>query len=296
MSRGLRELSRFANGKLPPGATKAARAAMEATGTVTSGLRMLPSFIIIGAQRSGTTTLYRMLSEHPSVIRPTVSKGIGYFDLNYDRGPRWYRGHFPLAPLGGSRPAGASRMTFESSGYYSHHPLAIQRLTEDLPGVKLLMMLREPVDRAYSAHRHELNRGFESETFERALELEPERLDGEVEKMRNDPGYQSYAHRHHAYLGRSRYSEQVARIHTAVGKDRLHLVDADRFFARPHQEFEEIQRWLGLPLWQPEKVVAWNAQPREPLELRLRERLTNYFEPFDRQLEEAAGISLSWRQ
>ncbi|MCZ2402936.1 sulfotransferase domain-containing protein [Paenarthrobacter sp. Z7-10] len=270
--------------------------AVEATGTATSGLRMLPSLIIIGAQRSGTTTLYRMLSEHPSVIRPTASKGVGYFDLNYHRGLRWYRGHFPLKALtaGGSAPD--SRITFESSGYYSHHPLAVPRLAEDLPGVKLLMMLRDPVDRAYSAHRHEYNRGFETESFERALELEPERLHGEVEKMQADPAYQSFAHRHHAYLGRSRYWEQVSKIHEAVGKDRLYLVDADRFFARPHEEFEEIQRWLGLPRWQPEKVMAWNAQPREPMEPQLRERLMSYFEPYDQQLAEAASIPLSWRR
>ncbi len=295
-STGAREISQWARGHLPSRAVGAARRAVQAWGSLTSQQRMLPSFIIIGAQRSGTTTLYRMLSEHPSIVRPTASKGIGYFDLNYHRGSHWYRGHFPLTGLAGRREESGARITFESSGYYSYHPLAIQRLAADLPGVKLLMMLRDPVDRAYSAHRHELNRGFETEEFERALELEPERLNGEADRMRRDASYQSYAHRHHSYLGRSRYSEQVAEIHKAVGKDRLHLVDADRFFAQPHQEFEAIQRWLDVPLWQPDKVMAWNAQPREPLEPRLRERLMDYFEPYDRQLEEAAGIKMSWRQ
>ncbi|MBT1002479.1 sulfotransferase [Paenarthrobacter sp. DKR-5] len=251
---------------------------------------MLPSVIIIGAQRSGTTTLYRMLSSHPAVLRPTASKGIGYFDVNYDRGMRWYQGHFPLAR---QRPAGA--VTFESSGYYSYHPLAVRRLAADLPEVKLLMMLREPVDRAYSAHRHEFNRGFETESFERALDLEPARLAGEVERMLEEPGYQSYSHRHHSYLGRSRYIDQVLQIHRLVGPERLYLVDANRFFAAPHEEFAAIQRWLGLPSWQPEKVGVWNAQPREPLDPALRRDLEDYFDPFDRALEREAGIRLSWR-
>lgn len=288
----LRTLSRWAGNHVPAPALDAARGSVELWGTATAPLRMLPSFIIIGAQRSGTTTLYRLLSEHPAILRPTASKGIGYFDLNYERGRRWYQGHFPLAR--GARP-GHPTVTFESSGYYSYHPHAVDRLAADLPDVKLLMMLRDPVDRAYSAHRHEFNRGFETEPFERAIELEPARLAGEVERMLSDPGYQSYAHRHHSYLGRSRYVEQVRRIQQAIGKERLHLVDADRFFAAPHEEFAAIQRWLGLPLWQPEKVAAWNAQPREPLDPALRADLLDYFAPYDRALEEAAGLMPSWR-
>ncbi|MGX9901863.1 hypothetical protein ACW0JT_22150 [Arthrobacter sp. SA17] len=94
-----RDLSHWASGHLPSGVADAARAAAEAAGTVTAGLRMMPSLIIVGTQRSGTTTLYRLLSDHPGVIRPTASKGVGYFDLNYHRGHSWYRGHFPLAAL-----------------------------------------------------------------------------------------------------------------------------------------------------------------------------------------------------
>lgn len=292
----LRGLSQWASSHLPASVMGAARAASEAAGTATSGLRVLPSLIIVGAQRSGTTTLYRMLSEHPAVIRPTASKGVGYFDLNYHRGPRWYRGHFPLAAFAGTDAGHGHRITFESSGYYSFHPLAMQRLAQDLPGVKLLMMLRNPVDRAYSAHRHEFNRGFETEVFERAVDLEPQRLRGEVERMLADPAYQSYAHRHHAYLGRSQYAEQIARIHRTLGKDSLHVVDADRFFAAPHEEFEDIQHWLDLPLWQPKRVLSWNAQPREDLDSGLREHLMEHFAPYDLQLTELTGLIPSWRR
>lgn len=290
-----RDLSHWASGHLPSGVAEAARAAAEAAGTVTAGLRMMPSLIIVGTQRSGTTTLYRLLSDHPGVIRPTASKGVGYFDLNYHRGHSWYRGHFPLAALAAGDTHG-QKITFESSGYYSFHPLAIERLARDMPAVKLLMMVRNPVNRAYSAYRHEFNRGFETETFERALDLEPKRLQGEVERMLADPLYQSYEHRHHAYLGRSLYAEQVERIHRLLGPDRLRVVDADRFFASPHEEFEGIQRWLGLPLWQPEIVRPWNEQPGEQLDRRVRDRLMEHFVPYDQRLAELTGTIPSWRR
>ena len=61
------------------------------------------------------------------------------------------------------------------------------------------MLVRDPVERAYSAHAHELARGFETEPFERALELEDQRLSGEAERIVADPGYLSHSHQHHAY-------------------------------------------------------------------------------------------------
>ena len=62
----------------------------------TAGLRMTPGFILIGAQRCGTTSLFRALTAHPQVTPPTFNKGVNYFDLNYHRGAQWYRAHFPV--------------------------------------------------------------------------------------------------------------------------------------------------------------------------------------------------------
>ena len=157
------------------------------------------------------------------------------------------------------------------------------------------MMVREPVERAYSAHRHELNRGFETEEFERAVDLEDERTAGEVERIIADPSYESFEHRHHSYLARSRYSEQIDRFVDELGRDRVYIVDADVFFADPVEEFERLRSWLGLPDWKPEKVEQWNAQPRTPMPAQLRERLERYFEPYDARLAEQMGRAPSWR-
>jgi hypothetical protein len=280
--------------KAPHGLVVFLRQSLRFWGRLTSPWRLRPAFMIVGAQRAGTTTLYRVLSEHPAVARPTVSKGIGYFDLRYRHGPRWYAGHFPLRFLA-RRKHGPDVVTFESSGYYLFHPLAASRIARDLPGVKVVVMVREPVERAYSAHRHELARGFETEEFERAVELEDERLAGEVEKILADPSYESEHHRHHAYLARSRYSEQIDRFIDALGPDRVHIVDADVFFADPAGEFERLRAWLGLPEWSPAAVEQWNARPRLPMSTELRERLDRHFEPYDARLAEQMGRTPSWR-
>jgi hypothetical protein len=290
----VRRMTRWVRAHSPAGFLLWLRRWLDRWGTLTSRWRLQPSFIIAGAQRAGTTTLYRVLSEHPAVARPTASKGIGYFDLQYAKGPRWYRGHFPLA-WPARRKHGPDAATFESSGYYLFHPLAASRIAHDLPEVKVVVMVREPVERAYSAHRHELARGFETEEFERAIELEEERTAGEAERIVADPSYRSLHHRHHSYLARSRYSEQIDRLIDELGRDRVYVVDADVFFADPVEEFERLRSWLGLPAWRPGKVEQWNAQPRTPMSPELRERLDRYFEPYDARLAEQMGRPPSWR-
>jgi Sulfotransferase domain len=289
-----RKLTRAMKRHAPVGLTRPLKRVVSAWGYLTASWRMTPSFVIVGAQRSGTTTLYRVLSEHPSIVRPTVSKGIGYFDLQHHRGMRWYRAHFPLS-LTARLKSGGDAQAFESSGYYLFHPLAASRIARDLPDTKVVVVVREPVERAYSAHRHELARGFETEPFEKALELEGQRTYGEAERLAADPWYQSLEHRHHAYLARSRYSEQIERFIDEVGAQRVYIVDADRFFETPLEEFDRLREWLGLAPWEPASVEKWNARPGDPMAPELRARLEGYFEPYDEQLARQMGRLPRWR-
>lgn len=290
-----RRLSHRARGVLPASAQRFVRGLAERWGTLTSRWRMVPAFVIVGAQRSGTTSLFRLLSEHPQVVRPTLSKGIAYFDLHYHRGHSWYRGHFPLAVTGRLRGRGRRCVTFESSGYYMFHPLAPGRIASDLRDVKLVVMLRDPVERAYSAHRHELRRNFEQESFESALDLEQARIAGEEQRIRRDPAYHSFEHQHHAYLGRGKYAEQIMRLTKAVGRERVYVVDAGRFFSDPATELSMLCRWLGLDdVVRPDPTV-WNAAPREPMTDEVREELSEHFAPFDKELCDTLGWVPSWR-
>ncbi len=291
---GVRTLTRYVRERAPNRLVLWLRSLVELWGSVTSPFRLRPDFLIVGAQRAGTTTLYRVLTDHPQVARPTQSKGLGYFDVRYDSGPRWYRGQFPLS-WRARRKHGRDVVTFETSGYYLFHPLAAERIARDLPGIRVVVLVREPVERAYSAHRHEHARGFETESFEQALDLEEERLAGEVERVIADPSYVSFHHRHHAYLARSRYSEQIDRFIDLLGPERVCILDAGAFFEDPAAEFERLRSWLGLSEWQPGDVEQWNARPRSPMSTDLQERLSRYFEPYDARLAEQMGRTPSWR-
>jgi hypothetical protein len=250
---------------------------------------MLPDFLLVGTQRGGTTSLFRALAEHPGTAQPNLHKGVHYFDVHYARGLGWYRGHFPVRR--------GSQLAFESAGYYMHHPLAPERIARDLPGVKLLVLLRDPVERAFSAYKHELARGFETETsFERALTLEAERLDGEIDRIRTDPGYLSHSHRHQSYLDRGHYAAQLEVLFRLFGRDRVHVTFAEDFFTEPEPHYDAIIDFLGLPRWRPATFERHNARPGSPLPAALRTRLTEHFEPYDEQLGDLLGEAPPWRR
>lgn len=280
---------------LPGPAKSVIRSGYVGLGTLTASLRVQPDFLLIGGQRCGTTSLFRALEQHPQVVRPTLNKGINYFDIHYGRGPRWYAGHFPSVRsvrrrVGDTRPYAA----FEASGYYLFHPLAPSRIARDLPDVKIVAMLREPIERAFSAWKHESARGFENETFDRALELEEERTTGESERMATEPGYQSYAHRHHAYAARGDYVTLLRPYYERFPSSQIHIVYSESFFAEPVHEFQALTDFLGIDHVPGIAFDQHNARHSGPMPDRALKLLTKRFEGQHEALEALVGRRPPW--
>ncbi|HEY3954321.1 MAG TPA: sulfotransferase [Streptosporangiaceae bacterium] len=275
----------------------AARRAYLELGEATAGLRLLPSFMMVGVSRCGTTSLFRILREHPQVLRAPFHKGVNYFDLNYYRGMRWYQGHFPVAEIARRQTARhGGPAAFEASGYYLYHPFALERLARDLPGTKLVVMLRDPVERAFSAWKHECARGFEQESFERALELEDERLAGEVDRMREDARYESLSHRHHSYRHRGHYAEQLERAFALFPAGQVHVVSSEAYFAEPAVEYTELLAFLGLRRHEPAAFRQVNGRPSKSMPAAARRMLEEYYAPHDERLAKLLGRPLRWQR
>jgi hypothetical protein len=158
------------------------------------------------------------------------------------------------------------------------------------------VLVRDPVERAYSAHAHELARGFETEPFDRALELEDTRLAGEHERIVADPRYVSHSHQHHAYRARGRYAEQLERLEQLFGRERVHVVDSGRFFADPRPVYDAVLDFLGLPLRGYPAFERHNARPRSPMPDAVRAALDGHFLPHDERLTGWLGHEPSWRR
>ena len=250
---------------------------------------------MVGASRSGTTSLFRALSSHPNVLRPAANKGVRYFDLHYERPWSWYLGHFPLRRTAAAHGHGGDRaLTFEATGYYLFHPFAAERIAEHLPDVRIVAMVRDPVERAFSAWKHESARGYEWEPFERALELEDERLLGETERMARDVSYRSFCHQHHSHRSRGEYADQLERFFTLIPRDRVHVVVSESFFTEPEREYRALLDFLGLPAHEPASFERHNARPSSPMPAGVRSQLAQHYADGNARLERIVGRTLQW--
>jgi hypothetical protein len=263
----------------------------------TSGLRMLPDFIVIGTQRGGTTSLYRYLAAHPGVAPTLVSKGVHYFDVGYERSEAWYRGHFPPRAYRSWRRhvAGQPLITGEASPYYLFHPAVPERVAAMLPDVKLIAMLRDPVKRAFSHYHHEFEGGFETLTsFEEAIDAEAGRLEGEAERLVADPGYESFEHQHHSYLARGRYAEQLEAWFTHFPRERFLIFTSEEFYRDTASIYEAVQDFLGIPRHPLVEFKTYNAHSYAPMDAATSARLRTYFREPDRALADLIGRDPGW--
>jgi Sulfotransferase domain len=256
----------------------------------TSPLRGLPSVLIIGAQRSGTTSLFNYLAQHPDV-RPPLGKEIHYFDLHYGRGIRWYRGRFPFS----YRLRGGA-LTIDASPYYIFHPLAPERAARLLPDVRLVAILRNPIERAFSHYQHEVRDGRETLSFAEAIAREDERLGDEEERLRRDPAYYSYNHHRYAYVRRGRYLEQLTRWTRHYPRSRLLVLQSERLFREPAAVCAELYQFLGLrPHGLGEYPAFYQGNYERALAPELRACLATEFESHNRALYEWLGEAYDWR-
>lgn len=254
----------------------------------TTSLRGLPDFMIIGTQRGGTTSLYNYLIRHPDIAAAS-RKEVHYFDANLHQGIRWYKAHFPA-----SLPTSRRRLTGEGTPYYLFHPRIPQTVHQLLPDIKLIAMLRNPVDRAYSHYQHEVRHGRESLTFEEAITAEPSRLQGEEDRMMADASYASSAHRRHSYLARGIYVDQVSRWLQLFGSRQLLVVRSEDFYADPGTVTNNVLSFLALsPLTLPEHR-RYQAAEYSRMEDATRERLVEYFAPHNERLHKLVGRSFGW--
>ncbi len=257
--------------------------------TLTGPLRGLPSALIIGAQRSGTTSLFNYLAQHPDVM-PPLGKEIHYFDLHYARGLRWYRGRFPFSHR--LRPPA---ITVDASPYYLPHPLAPERAAQLLPDVKLVAVLRNPVERAFSHYQHEVRDGRESLSFAEAIDREPERLAGEEERLQREPGYYSHNHHRFSYTHRGLYVDQLRRWARHFSRSSFLVVQSERLFREPAVVSALVYRFLGLRPHALERYTAfYQGKYERGVPPDLRARLSTYFEPHNQELYRWLGEEFDW--
>lgn len=293
-------MTHSAIGRADRAARDAVKSGLRRYGEVTAGLRRGPDFVVVGAKRGGTTSLYNYLLEHPSV-RPLFPgrqhiKGVHYFDSEFARGLAWYRSHFPLE-VGGrhlARPTASPAVVGEASPYYLFHPLAAERLARHYPSVRLIVLLRDPVERAYSHYKERTHHGGETLGFEDALDAEEGRLRGEAERIAAEPGYRSVEHEDHSYVAQGRYLDMLPRWFKLFPREQFHIVASEDFYGDPERRVNDVWSFLGLARHRLVSRKRHNYLPAPDIRPATRQSLQAAFGEHNRGLEELLGRALPW--
>ena len=267
---------------------------------LTAPIRLLPDFLIIGTQRGGTTSLFRYLQMHPC-INPAVNKDLHFFDRKYSKGLTWYRGHFPTAieKYYVQRMQGRTFVTGEASPSYLFHPYAPKRVAQAVPHVKLIVMLRNPVSRAYSQYNHAVELGHETLPFEETIEAEEERIVGEQKKILENEHYYSEDYKHRSYLTKGIYVDQLQTWMKLFPREQFLILKSEDFYANPASCFKQVLAFLGVP------ETELHVEKREyknynnnvyasKMDPQMRSRLIEYFRPHNARLYDFLGVDFGW--
>jgi hypothetical protein len=276
----------------------------------TARYRILPGFLIIGAPRAGTTTLFHHLRQHPDVAQPRGGdpavawiKELHFFDEKYWRGLDWYRSFFPLeAARRLARRRGGDLVAGEATPYYLFHPAVPERVAASLPDVRLVALLRDPIERAYSHYQLMVRTGREKHSFADAIALEEERLAarkemgvGEAQGAHGDTGGRAHHHhRHRAYFGRGLYAGQLERWLAHFPREQLLVLRTEDMLERPGDVYAETLAFLGLRSWQPVGFEPRNVGSYAPVDPAVRAGLEQRYAEPNARLAELLGRDFGW--
>jgi hypothetical protein len=284
----------------PNGLRSVAKRSVRLYAQATSARRVLPDFLVIGTKRGGTTSLFNALLDHPQVSRmfpkAETLKSPHYFDLNAQRPPSWYRSFFPtarsLAKV--SRQLGHPVVCGEASPYYLWHPLAAERASAVVPKAKIIVLLRDPVDRAYSHYWDRILNHTEQLSFPDAVAAEEGRLAGERERLIDDPTYQSPAFEHSSYLGRGHYLDQLLAWEKHFPPEQMLVMASEPLYRDPSTVFRRVLDFLGLEPQEfayPHKNKTVGRESMDPV---LRQELKDHFRPHNEALFRHLGEDYGW--
>ncbi len=270
----------------------------------TSFLRVLPDFMIIGTMRGGTSSLFKYLGSHPLVI-PSLRKETWYFSNQkcYKRGVDWYRTHFPtrqfkrcLELIKGHNP-----LTFEASANYLDHPDAAIRAAGILPNVKLIVMLRNPVDRLYSHYMYNYQRGVEKRSLDEIVNEGIRFIDQNNGRLeRSDHGRAIEKAFMYIYIGL--YAEHLQNWLTYFPKENLLILSSEDFFKQTADIYQRIVTFLHLPSWRPKQFRNYSHWGRKrtdnksapSMESSMRQDLLRWYAPHNERLFQMIGQDFQW--
>lgn len=252
-------------------------------------IKPFPDLLIIGTQKGKTTSLYNHLISHPQVLGAAQKERL-YFDYNFPKDVNWYRKYFPLLARVKNQ-----LVTGEADADYLYHLHAAERIAQTTESVKLIILLRNPVDRAISHYWLEVKRGHEKLSIHKAFEKERERIEQVKKVISTQEGFYSFEYEHYSYVDRGKYAEQIKRYLAYFDRCQMLILKSEDLSCHPQVTFDRVTKFLNL-----EKHTLQNTKPYNVREYPqkgysdLKGTLSDFYRPYNRELYEMLNVTPWW--
>ena len=253
---------------------------------ITASSRVLPDFIISGTVRSGTTSLYYNICELPSVL-PADYDEIGFFDSNYHLGINWYRSMFPTEKeMERVKKETNFAITGEDTPFYFWKKEAAERILKDIPNSKIIIIFRNPVDRAYSNYQLGIRKKTETLSFEDAIDEEMNFLEKH--------SFRESVDRRRSYLSKGFYENQIKIWFNVFPREKIHILSTEDMQKNPEKTLLKIFQFLVIPNYTLKNPQKQKSSEYKKMDEKTRKILLDFYKPHNEKFFQIIQERFDW--
>ena len=261
---------------------------------LTSSVRVLPNFFVIGPGRTGTTSLYHYLDQHPCITKSAYDE-LGYFDNNFHLGLNWYRSLFPTKFTQQKVESKYKKfLTYDVTPGYIRRPWAARRISSYFPNTKLIAVLRNPVDKTYSHYIMGVNEGNEKRSFEEVLKYDLKQLENfsDSYSKKSDDYFKNVVE--NSFVARGFYLEQLDIWFKLFPKKQILIIKSEDLASRTTEVVKDIFNFLMLPEYKIKNVSKHRVSDYSKMNSSTRKTLVEFFKPYNKKLYEFLDRDFGW--
>ena len=259
---------------------------------LTSNVRVLPNFFVIGPGRTGTTSLYHYLDQHPCITKSAYDE-LGYFDDNFHLGLNWYRSLFPTKFTKNKIIKKYGKfLTYDVTPFYIYNPLVARRILASFPRAKIISNLRNPIDRAYSNYILMYQEGDTTKTFEEIIQIAMDEIEKNKSKL-NDEAYAADTF-YQNILARGFYADQLEIWFEIFQKKQILIIPSEDLDLKPDQVLTKVFEFLDLPYFKIKDFTKQNKREYPPMKDETRKLLIEFYKPHNEKLYSLINQHFDW--
>ena len=259
---------------------------------ITGFIRVIPDFLVIGAKRCGTTSLYQHLPEHPCISK-SPHDNMGFFNDNFHLGVNWYKSFFPTTFTRNKiKSKFGDFLAFDVTTKYMEEESTANNVYQTKPNMKIIIILRNPVDRAYSQYHLSVRQTAERRSFEDVVEENMNRLNKEShEHYKIKPKFSA---KEDNYLKKGLYALQLRYWLKIFPRENILIVSTEEFESNQQIIYNKIFEFLNISKFEVKNTKKMQKGNYPPIKSETRNLLLDYFRPHNHELFELINMEFDW--